>query len=661
MSEFSRFATAVRSRFDQMAKQSLYVVDISGDALWAAYLAAFPKGTNPVFRERTEHDCSCCRNFIKNLGTVVTIENNKLKSVWDLEGLEYPYDVVAAQLKQQIESDNIAEIFVTKETFYGLERNHEMIDGKPHVWHHFYGVVPRKCISSTPGKVKGDTATTVEVFKRGLTELTKEAVDTILELITSNSVYRGEEHLKAVKEFSDMQQKYAAIVDEQEKSIYLWKNVASPAARFRNTVIGTLVQDLSANVPMETAVRMFETKVAPANYKRSSALITPSMVKSAMEKVAELGLESAIARRFATIHDVSVNNVLWVDNAVKGQMKNGLAGLLEETITKAPVKPIQAHDIGIDAFMSSVLPLAKSIEVFVTNAMQPNFMSLTAPVDSTSGNLFKWANQFGWSYSGNVTDSIKEKVKRAGGNTNAKLRVSLAWFNGDDLDIHCECPSGHIYFGNKKNILDVDMNAGGARNSTDPVENLSWSSLVDGKYNVYVRQFCQRSSMNPGFVIELENEGTITQFSYSRAVKDIVDCITFKVVNGKVTNLAVDGALNAQGIQQEKWGVNTEQFVKVDTVMFSPNYWDDQAVGNKHWFFILNGCINDEPTRGIYNEYLTSSLETHRKVFEVLGNKTLCAPSQHQLSGVGFSSTRKDTIMVRVHDGKKHSVYNVSF
>lgn len=30
-----------------------------------------PAGTNPIFRERTEHDCSCCRNFVKNLGNVV--------------------------------------------------------------------------------------------------------------------------------------------------------------------------------------------------------------------------------------------------------------------------------------------------------------------------------------------------------------------------------------------------------------------------------------------------------------------------------------------------------------------------------------------------------------------------------------------------------------
>ena len=52
-------------------------------------------------------------------------------------------------------------------------------------------------------------------------------------------------------------------------------------ARFRNTVIGTLVQDLSAGVDLEVAVKSYETKVAPQNYKRPTALITKAMVESA--------------------------------------------------------------------------------------------------------------------------------------------------------------------------------------------------------------------------------------------------------------------------------------------------------------------------------------------------------------------------------------------
>ena len=108
-------------------------------------------------------------------------------------------------------------------------------------------------------------------------------------------------------------------------------------------------------------------------------------------------------------------------------------------------------------------------------------------------------------------------------------------------------------------------------------------------------------------------------------------------------------------------GYQTEQFIKVNTVMYSPNHWDGQAVGNKHWFFVLDGCRNDEPTRGIYNEYLKGELDKHRKVFEVLGSKTMCQPTDDQLSGLGFSSTRGDSVIVQVTTAKQQSTYNLQF
>ena len=82
-------------------------------------------------------------------------------------------------------------------------------------------------------------------------------------------------------------------------------------------------------------------------------------------------------------------------------------------------------------------------------------------------------------------------------------------------------------------------------------------------------------------------------------------------------------------------------------------------MGNKHTFFILHGAKNDEPTRGIYNEFLHPRLEPHRKVFEVIGDKTKCQPTDGQLSGLGFSSTKRTNILIRVQQGKKQHLFNV--
>ena len=82
--------------------------------------------------------------------------------------------------------------------------------------------------------------------------------------------------------------------------------------------------------------------------------------------------------------------------------------------------------------------------------------------------------------------------------------------------------------------------------------------------------------------------------------------------------------------------------------MYSPNHWDGEKTGNRHYMFMLENCVNPEETRGIYNEFLKNELAEHRKVFEILGNKMKCEHTENQLSGVGFSSTARNELICKV-------------
>lgn len=663
MSDFKPFSVAVHARFVELSKQELFIT-APGQDVWDLYLKSYPEGSNPIFKTRTTHDCSCCKQFIRGIGNVVAIVDGKLKSIWSVKGLQSPYAEVAAALAEFVEAQPITDLFRPSEPSYGAEQTKQLLEGGEVIrWNHFHGTIAAAHRSATPDKARGDFRTSVQVFHRALTELSADALTTVVDLIDSNGLYRGTEHRKAVAGFREVQTKYAKLGGDGDRNLFLWANAGSPVAHFRNTVIGTLVTDLSSGVELEHAVRSFESKVAPTNYKRPTALITPAMIKQAMATVAELGLETALERRFATISDVSVNNVLWVDNEVKPLMKGGLEGLLmtasashQLAFSKVP------EPISIDDFMAKVLPSATSIDLLVKGVYLNNLMSLTAPIHAGSGKLFKWGNNFGWSYNGNIADSIKEKVKSAGGNvTSAKMRVSLAWSNFDDLDIHVYEPNNnHIYFGNKSNKLDVDMNAGEGR-SREPVENVSWTTVHDGVYRVAVNQYFQRETSDVGCVVEIENAGEIIQLSYAKALKGMVDFAEITVAAGKIVKVKPAAGIAGGGISREQWGIKTETYAKVQTLMFSPNYWDDQAVGNKHWFFMLEGCKNPEPARGIYNEFLSSELDKHRKVFEVLGDKTKCAATDNQLSGMGFSSTRSDVVTVNVRSAKFQKSFNITF
>lgn len=674
MSNFKSFARALAAQFDFMSVDGLLVrVDVDRDALWDAYLAAFPEGTNPIYRVRTEHDGSYDRNFVKKLGGVISIKDGVWTSIWDAEELEYPYNVVAKKLAKFVRKNTrIVSAFRHNEQRVGYVSTTERLEnGQIKTWNHFHAAINSTYYSREIDTVLGDINTTVQMAQRALLELTPPAVNQVLELIDANTLYRGAEFRAAVAAFQQFQRSYYQRPPAR-RDTFLWENQNNQVGRIRNTAIGTLLTDLSDGLPLEQAVAAFEAKVAPTNYKRPTALVTPGMVNEAMKTIEALHLEPSLERRFAVLADVSVNDVLWVDGSVRDIMRDGGLREMLETAAAPKAKTKDAEKISIEDFIAGVLPKATGVEVLFKNAHQSHLVSITAPVHADAVPLFKWGNPFAWSYKGNITDSIKERVKAAGGNVDAKLRVSLAWFNYDDLDIHAFCPDGHVYFGSKGGdrngygrgqLLDVDMNAGSGETRT-PVENLSWVSPKNGVYQIKVNQYSRRETSDVGFTLEFAYDGRVEQFSYDKAVKvgETVNSLMFEIVDGQLKSLDTSSKdFKREGMSQVVWGVETEKFVKVNTIMFSPNYWGEDRTGNKHVFFLLDKCVNDEPTRGVYNEFLADGLEKHRKVFELVGDKTKCAPTDEQLSGLGFSSTRKDSVTVKVTGPKINQTYTIHF
>lgn len=672
MQNFQSFSKLVHARYTALAANELFVVGMDNHAFSDAYLSAFPEGTDPIYKTKTEHDCSCCKNFIRHLGNVVAIVDGVVQTVWDIEGAPYPYNVVAERMAAYVRAQTITGLFRASESQYGAEYNMQALeDGTAKRWNHFHGRVLPKHFTKDVGTKVGEYNARVQVFRRGLNELTTEALEDVRNLIQSKSLYRGEEHLNVINQFSAAHAAYKAMSAE-DKQLYVWANASEWFATFRNTVIGTLVVDLSAGVGLEEAVKAFEFKVAPANYKRPTALVTPRMVQDALATINELGLEPALQRRFAKLSDVAVNNVLWVDNTVQGKMKGGLESLLMDAVKAQPLGDIKAQDISIDEFMTDVLPKLRSLEMLVQNSHGGNFMSLTAPVNPDTGRLFKWNNDFAWSYNGNVADSIKERVKRAGGKVEGDVCCRLAWNNTTDLDFHMHEAGGtHIYYSNFRRskspnggMLDLDANGIDGRRD-DPAENIVYEkakSMRDGVYRLSVHVFSLHSGDHKDFEVELDILGTIHNFVYTKPWKR-GETILVAELHKKGDEITVRPLLEGSTSRPSRtlWGVKTEQFVKVNTVMFSPNYWDNNAVGNKHWLFMLDGCVNPDATRGIYNEFLNSALDKHRKVFEILGDKTKCVTVDDQLSGLGFSSTRGAKVTVKATTPEFTKAFNINF
>ena len=654
---FTDFSSAVHRQYEKMSLEELYVVDVHD--LFETYLAAFPEGTNPIFRQRTEHDCNCCKNFVRRLGKVVTLSaSGGIGTVWDDWGsLPHPYDVVAKRMQMIVRQAPVVSLFRSRERQYGQLSNYDNETSRR--WDHFCGRVADRHYSTTPEAARGPSHTKRGVLTRGLTQITLEHVDLVLELIDQGQIYRGEEHRRAVAGFRELLVAYEAAAD---KDAFTWINATHGLADFRNTVVGGLLVNLAEGDSLEAAVGKFESQVAPRNYKRSTSLVSQRMVDAAVAKLEELGLSGAVHRRHARVDDVSVNDVLWVDNDVRPLMRGGLAGLLAKDVRAAKGPDLsKATEISVEDFVSKVLPTATGLDVMVRNSQLGNFVSVTG--GDGPERLFRWDNNFAWSYDGDVTDSVRERVKRAGGRVEgAVLRVSLGWHNYDDLDIHCQPPSGRtIYFGDKQNVLDVDMNVG-ERGSREAVENLSWMLMPeDGVYKILVHNYTPREDVDVGFTLEVETAGGLQQYSYPKKVRGKVPALEITVSKGVVVRVAAQAGVVGGTTPVQKWGVTTETLTPVRTVFLSPNHWGEEASGNRHWFFVLSGCLNPDPVRGVYNEHLRADLSEHRKVLEVLGARTKAPYSDEQLSGVGFSSTKAAQLTAVVRSGGSSRAYNVTF
>lgn len=675
--EFNVIKQAVAQRFKEMSAGKLYVTGVSKDELWDTYLNSFPEGTNPIYRERTDHDCHCCRQFIRAVGNVVAIaDDGSLVSIWDVAMSSEPaYQVVADAMSALVKSTPISDVFLHFEKTAGTDKNfEEVVGGNPVVWTHFFVNIPQTFVVKNIeiGTKLGEQRALHDVLARGLKELTLDAVDTVLELIGQNSLYRGEEYKKSVESFRKLKVTYDAIMAskpanarEAKADNFAWQSIYTvPASvlKIRNTAIGTLLIDLSAGVELEAAVRKFETSImCPTNYKRPTALVTPAMVEKAKVKVEELGLTSALSRRTARLTDISVNDILFADRTARKNLSGNVFDDVVATVSdKKPKNMDKIEEISIEKFIKDVLPQATSLEIMLENQHIKNLVSLVAPVDPTAGRLFKWNNNFSLTYNGDVTDSIKEKVKAAGGNVTGDLCCRLAWSNFDDLDLHMQEPNDHIYYAthtlrNRSKSksggqLDVDMNAGEGK-TREPVENIfyaSKSTMKEGVYKLYVNQFSKRESVDVGFELELDFMGEVFHFAYDKAVTGNVVVAEFSYSHAE--GIKFIKSLPSTTATKEVWGLTTNKYHKVNLMMYSPNHWESTGtgVGNKHYVFMLDGCVNPEPARGFFNEYLDGRLDEHRKVFELVGSKTKTEVTEDQLAGVGFSSTNRASVLCKV-------------
>lgn len=713
---------AIQKCFEKKLEKNiiLFRSSVTGRELWNLYMKGF--GKDPVYRdpESSVHNCNCCRNFIERYGNVVAIDlkTYQVQTYWDCidlltadEKAEYSKSLksmVEALLKAPI-ANTFSETYDflnsvpyekckrTNQRFrLGIEKNLKMYTdaeaakfgvvkaGRVYEYPHFSLSVPKSCIDMT-GASEASLMAKHRDAKESLGKLMEIPVETyelVNELINQDSILNGKPYQDRLKRVIKIHKEYNKIKPE-DRDNWLWVTSRDlDCVSLWGNVLGTLIKDLASGTDLNSACRSWNQKVDPVNYMKAKAPITQRQIDEAKKFLTDNGYVDSFTRRMATLVDIKSEDIKYLGTSGKSvKVLNVLDNLTPTAQSNAkPLDKDKLQEVSIEDFMNSILPGSKDVQIYFENSQVKNLMTLTTAADKENKKIFKWSNNYSWTYNGGLAGKsmITQAVKAAGGQTQAVVRCSLVWNEkGDaphtDLDIHCmeNTLNDHVYYGSYQvgrgltdytgfrkskggGLLDLDIQ--------DPVrqcnggiaaENIFYPvSIADGKYCFFARNF--NGGSNNGAKAEIQVGDQIYNYEIKGHLNNTTDyvlaTITFK--GGQVVNIEQSSYFTGGvGFKQKVWDINTQEFHKVSMVCLSPNYWKEPGVGNKHYFFFIDGAKCPDKIRSFHNENLSSELLTHRKVMEVLGNTVYAESIDGQLSGLGFNATVREEAVLKV-DGK---------
>jgi len=684
----------MQSNFIKMcATGKLFRSSLTGAKVWDLYLESFD--SDPVFRDpqSSEHNCNNCNNFIRRYGNIVTIIDNKIVTIFDVNA-EGEYESVVKALSKALKKAPIQEVFyetfnelnslpyesckTTNEVFrLGLAKNHKQYTQEEadkfgvvkaneiREFNHFHLDLPTQFVDKTGKSVESIMANyrdAKNVFQRAMQEIPLDTLNLVRDLINQGSLLDGTTHLFKVEQFIKLKEQYDGL-SSGDKDNWCWTTSYNlPIAKFKNELIGVLCSELAEGKELNEACQAWNKRVDPTNYMKAKAPITKKQIEEAKKFVQENGYEESFSRRFTTMEDIKVSEILHA-NVGDGKLKSvSIFDNVKSTSTRHKRSEFdKVEEVSIDKFMEDILPTCTSVEAFLQNSQEGNMVSLTTANNPESKPIFKWSNNYSWTYNGNLAgkSQIKENVKAAGGKITGVLRASLQWNDTDtpgivDFDFHCKESVGtEIYYSNKRSYktggwLDVDM----IRPSSVGIENITYQKIPqDGTYFFFVRNFDGRA--NKGFKVEIEFDGQTFEYYQSNSAYGDTKVATITVKDGK---FSITHHLPETTSSKDIYGLETNAFHKVNLVCLSPNHWEGNNVGNKHYFFMLEGAQCPTSIRSFHNENLIPELAAHRKVLEVLGNQTMIDSGGKQLSGIGFNATVKDELVLRLQGSHKRVI-----
>lgn len=359
----------------------LFTTDV--EDLFKLYLFELPEDA------KQEHTCNACRHFIERFGNLVTIspDGTTIPVLWNPSDAPAYYKAAAKEMYHKVRTARVTGVFISADKVWGQPKTGE--------WTHFSLTPPKEIVSSnrllTPYQIMAEKKEDFKNMIVAMKEFPRPTIDAALHLLESDALYRAEKVIGPAKWMLELYEALKGAKGKHSRENILWRFVASAPVGFchpRSSIIGTLLEDINAKLPMGDIKARFKEKMHPLKYQRPQSAPAAGQIKKAEEIVAKLGIEPSLHRRYARIDEVEA---LWKPEDDKSSALPGVFSHIKpKGIAAAEPREYLPHQkMTFTRFRRDILPNALEISIFVPNGKQ-NFAALVTAVNADAPPILQW-------------------------------------------------------------------------------------------------------------------------------------------------------------------------------------------------------------------------------------------------------------------------------
>ena len=361
--------------------------------LFENYLKIFEEG-----EVRQNYNCNCCKSFLHRYGGLVTIHPDTgvtTSVIWDETIVPEFYKENVKALRLLVEGANVREVFYRP-------RNISMLGlSESGGFQHF--TIPAKHIKDAPSEfesVSSSISLSIENYKilsKHLAKFTPDALETANVLFESSAELKGyTTHAKNIAWVNSLKTKLSKMNGIHFKNL-IWYEVATQSQgrlKFANTVGGEFVTSLQEGKPVNEVIRAFKAMVRPDVYMRPTALPTEGNIAAGERIIKELGLASALKRRYLRFDELP--SFVWVPPVQAVTEVTEDVGVFSHLKAKDTISKL-ADNLGVingetitwERFEKEILPKADKLHTTFSNAPY-NITTYVTAADPEAKPIIAW-------------------------------------------------------------------------------------------------------------------------------------------------------------------------------------------------------------------------------------------------------------------------------